>query len=280
MQKSTINIKSSLLNLSTPKVMGILNTTPDSFFSDSRISEQELLHNRILKMIDDGMDIVDIGGYSSRPGADDVTEKEEIKRVVNVIDYISKTFPKLPISIDTFRSKVAEKAIENGAGIINDISAGEFDKNMFNLVAETKAPYIAMHMKGTIKNMQTNPVYNNIMQEMMFYFSDKVNRLLQLGVNDIIIDPGFGFGKTVEHNYEILNNFELLHNIGLPILTGLSRKSIINKVLNTTPNQALNGTTVLNTIALLKGTQIIRVHDVKEAKQAIILVEKTINQTL
>ncbi|MCK5825128.1 MAG: dihydropteroate synthase [Ichthyobacteriaceae bacterium] len=280
MQKSTINIKGSLLNLSTPKVMGILNTTPDSFFSDSRISEQELLHNRILKMIDDGMDIVDIGGYSSRPGADDVTEKEEIKRVVNVIDYISKTFPKLPISIDTFRSKVAEKAIENGAGIINDISAGEFDKNMFNLVAETKAPYIAMHMKGTIKNMQTNPVYNNIMQEMMFYFSDKVNRLLQLGVNDIIIDPGFGFGKTVEHNYEILNNFELLHNIGLPILTGLSRKSIINKVLNTTPNQALNGTTVLNTIALLKGTQIIRVHDVKEAKQAIILVEKTINQTL
>ena len=277
MTKTTINIKGSLLDLSTPKVMGILNVTPDSFYENSRISKEEDIISQVETMITDGMDIVDVGGYSSRPGAKDVSEEEEIERVVPVIKIISDSFPNLPISIDTFRTKVAEASIKVGAGIINDISAGEMDKAMFDFVSEVNVPYIAMHMKGNPNNMQVNPEYTDVIQEILKYFSEKVNRLRQLNVNDIILDPGFGFGKTLDHNYEILNKFELLQNIGLPTLTGVSRKSMINKVLGTTPEEALNGTSVLNAVALTKGTNIIRVHDVKEAKQAILLTQKIKN---
>ena len=277
MTKTTINIKGSLLDLSTPKVMGILNVTPDSFYENSRISKEEDIISQVETMITDGMDIVDVGGYSSRPGAKDVSEEEEIERVVPVIKIISDSFPNLPISIDTFRTKVAEASIKVGAGIINDISAGEMDSAMFDFVSEVNVPYIAMHMKGNPNNMQVNPEYTDVIQEILKYFSEKVNRLRQLNVNDIILDPGFGFGKTLDHNYEILNKFELLQNIGLPTLTGVSRKSMINKVLGTTPEEALNGTSVLNAVALTKGTNIIRVHDVKEAKQAILLTQKIKN---
>ena len=274
MNKTTINVKGNLIDLSTPKVMGILNITPDSFYQNSRFSNHEEIINQINSMITDGMDIVDIGGYSSRPGALHISEQQEIERVVPIIKIINDNFPELPISIDTFRAKVAEESVISGAGIINDISAGEMDAKMFETVAELNVPYIAMHMKGTPQIMQNNPTYDDIINEITFYFSEKINRLRQLNVNDIILDPGFGFGKSIEHNYEILSKFEILHNIGLPILTGVSRKSMINKVLGIKAEDALNGTTVLNTVALLKGTNILRVHDVKEAKQAVTLFEK------
>jgi len=265
------------MDLSFPKVMGILNITPDSFYENSRISKEEDIVNKLNEMISDGMDIVDVGGYSSRPGAKEVSVEDEIDRVVPVIKIISKNFPELPISIDTFRSKVAEQAVLSGAGIINDISAGEMDKSMFDFVSEVDVPYIAMHMKGNPQTMQNNPEYEDVMHEMMLYFSEKVNKLRQLNVSDIILDPGFGFGKTVSHNYEILNKFELLQNLELPTLTGVSRKSMINKVLGTEPKDALNGTSILNTVALMKGTNILRVHDVKEAKQAVLLTQKIMN---
>ena len=274
MNKTTINVKGNLIDLSTPKVMGILNITPDSFYQNSRFSNHEEIINQINSMIADGMDIVDIGGYSSRPGALHISEQQEIERVVPIIKIINDNFPELPISIDTFRAKVAEESVISGAGIINDISAGEMDAKMFETVAELNVPYIAMHMKGTPQIMQNNPTYDDIINEITFYFSEKINRLRQLNVNDLILDPGFGFGKSIEHNYEILSKFEILHNIGLPILTGVSRKSMINKVLGIKAEDALNGTTVLNTVALLKGTNILRVHDVKEAKQAVTLFEK------
>lgn len=273
---STINVNGNLINLSSPKVMGILNITPDSFYKESRFSEREVIE-QVEIMMADGMDIVDVGGYSSRPGAKEVSEKEETERVLPIIKIINENFPDLPISIDTFRSRVAEQSIKYGAGIVNDISAGEMDNKMFELIAETDVPYIAMHMKGNPQTMQNNPVYEDVVMEMTYYFSEKINRLRQLNVSDIILDPGFGFGKTVEHNYEILNKFELLQNIGLPTLTGVSRKSMINKVIGTTPEDALNGTSVLNTVALTKGTNILRVHDVKEAKQAILLTQKILN---
>jgi dihydropteroate synthase len=271
MAKSTINVRGELLDLSVPRVMGILNVTPDSFYKGSRIIDKVDVVNKVRKMISDGMDIVDVGGYSSRPGAKEVSLKEELDRVIPIIEIISSEFPELPISIDTFRSEVVEKSISAGAGIVNDISAGEMDVDMFATVAQFQVPYIAMHMKGTPQNMQDNPTYDDVMLEMIRYFSEKVNKLRQMNVNDIILDPGFGFGKTLSHNYEILNRFQLLQNIGLPILTGISRKSMINKVLQITPDQALNGTTVLNTIALTKGTNILRVHDVREAKQSVLL---------
>lgn len=277
MTKNTINVKGNLIDLSSPKVMGILNITPDSFYKESRLSQQEDIISKVKTMVSDGMDIVDVGGYSSRPGAKEISEKEEIGRVIPIIKIISERFPSLPISIDTFRANVAEESVKNGAGIINDISAGEMDKSMFELVSEINVPYIAMHMKGNPKTMQNNPKYDDVILEMTYYFSEKVNRLRQLNVNDIILDPGFGFGKTLDHNYEILNKFELLQNIGLPTLTGVSRKSMINKVLDTSPEEALNGTSVLNTVALTKGTNILRVHDVKEAKQAVLLTHKILN---
>ena len=278
--KDTINIKGSLMDLSIPKVMGILNITPDSFYKDSRYVDSDKTIIQVSNMISDGMDILDLGGYSSRPGAKHITEQEEIDRVVPIIEIISKEFPDMPISIDTFRSRVAEKALGKGANIINDISAGEMDSNMFEVVSEANVPYIVMHMKGTPQNMSDNPTYDDVINDMLLYFSDKVNRLRQLNVSDIILDAGFGFGKTLSHNYEILNKYELLNSLGLPTLTGVSRKSLINKVLGTKPEDALNGTTVLNTVALMKGAKILRVHDVKEAKESVLLHQKIFNYSL
>lgn len=268
------NNKEIMSILDEPTIMGILNVTPDSFFDGGKYSNEGLIIEQVSKMINDGAKIIDIGGYSTRPNAKHIEEKEEINRVLPIISIISKTFPNIIISIDTFRSKVAKRAIENGAHIINDISGGSIDPNMFSTASELDVPYILMHIKGTPQNMQNNPSYKDVVKEVKEYFTNKINQLNQLGVNNIILDLGFGFGKTIDHNYQLLNALGQFNSFDLPILTGVSRKSMINKVLNTKPEEALNGTSVLNTIALMKGTKILRVHDVKEANECIKLVEK------
>lgn len=268
------NNKEIMSILDEPTIMGILNVTPDSFFDGGKYSNEGLIIEQVSKMINDGAKIIDIGGYSTRPNAKDINEEEEANRVLPIISIISKTFPNIIISIDTFRSKVAKRAIENGAHIINDISGGSIDPNMFSTASELDVPYILMHIKGTPQNMQNNPSYKDVVKEVKEYFTNKINELNQLGVNNIILDLGFGFGKTVDHNYQLLNALGQFNSFDLPILTGVSRKSMINKVLNTKPEEALNGTSVLNTIALMKGTKILRVHDVKEANECIKLVEK------
>jgi dihydropteroate synthase len=277
-RKTTLNLKGKLLDLSSPCVMGILNLTTDSFYSSSRISSVELALQRAEVILNEGGKFIDIGAYSSRPGADDVTAQEETDRIVPVVQAITKNFPDALISIDTFRAKVARNAIEAGAHIINDISAGNMDEAMFPTIAELKVPYIMMHMRGTPQTMQQNTEYNNLMLDMASYFSDKVGRLKSLGVHDIILDPGFGFAKTLEQNYEVLQRMEDLNFFELPVLAGLSRKSMIYKFLGGGPEQALNGTTTLNTIALLKGANILRVHDVKAAAECIALVTKVQQQ--
>ncbi len=274
LKKNTINCKGKLLNLDELHVMGILNLTPDSFFDGGSHTNEKLVVEKVQQMLNDGATFIDVGGYSSRPGAADVSEAEELNRVLPVVKLLAKEFPDILISVDTFRSNVAAKCVEAGAAMINDISAGELDAQMFETVKALQVPYVMMHMQGTPQNMQQNPVYENVTLEVLQYFAKKINQLNQLGVNDIIIDPGFGFGKTVEHNYELLNHLEDLRITELPILVGFSRKSMINKVLHTTPQEALNGTSVLNTLALSKGANILRVHDVLEAKQAIELYKK------
>lgn len=274
LKKNTINCKGKLLNLDELAVMGILNLTPDSFFDGGKHDNKQLIVSKVKKMLDDGASIIDVGGYSSRPGAADVTENEELNRVIPVIELLVNEFPEIIISIDTFRSEVAKQAIIAGAAIINDISAGNMDAKMFATVKELQVPYIIMHMQGTPETMQKEPTYNNVTLEVIDFFAKKINELNQLGINDIIIDPGFGFGKTVEHNYELLKNLEQFEILEAPILVGISRKSMINKILNTTPQEALNGTTTLNTLALSKGANIIRVHDVLEAKQVVELYKK------
>jgi len=249
--------------------MGIVNTTPDSFYDGGINNSIDNALTQVKKHMDEGATVIDIGGYSSRPGADEVTEHEELERVIPVIDAVLKSFPDTVISIDTFRSSVAYKAIEAGAAIINDISAGELDNNMFNLVADKQVPYIMMHMLGTPATMQMNPAYKNIVQDITLYFSKKIRELRKLGVNDIIIDPGFGFGKTLEHNYEILGKLNHFQALGVPLLAGLSRKSMIYKLLNTNAEGALNGTIAANMIALQNGASILRVHDVKEALECV-----------
>ena len=273
-RKTTLNVKGKLLDLSSPCVMGILNLTTDSFYSSSRISSLELAMQRSAEILNEGGKCIDIGAYSSRPGADDVTEQQETDRIVPVVEAITKHFPDALISIDTFRAKVASSAIEAGAHIINDISAGNMDEAMFATVAELKVPYIIMHMRGTPQTMQQNTAYDNLILDMAGYFSDKVSRLKKLGVHDIILDPGFGFAKTLEQNYEVLQRMNDFDFFELPVLAGLSRKSMIYKFLGGGPEQALNGTTTLNTIALLKGANILRVHDVKAATECIALVAK------
>lgn len=267
------NNNGMFLNLDEPIIMGILNLTPDSFFDGGKYLNNEAIIKQVNSMQYEGAKIIDIGGYSTRPNADEVSEEEELKRVIPIIALISKQFPDLVISIDTFRSNVAKKAVEAGANLINDISGGSIDKEMFKTVAELNVPYILMHIKGTPQTMQNNPTYINVVEEVKEYFTAKIAELNQLDVTNIVLDLGFGFGKTVEHNYQLLNALDEFNTFGLPTLTGVSRKSMINKVLGTTPKEALNGTTVLNTIALLKGTKILRVHDVKEAKEAVLLVE-------
>lgn len=228
----TINCKGQLIDLSNPKVMGILNITPDSFFDGGKYKDEAAILNQVEKMLNDGATFIDIGAYSSRPGAKHISEEEELARSLPVVELILKNFPKAIISIDTFRSAVAKASIENGAHLINDISAGNMDENMFQTVAELQVPYIMMHMKGTPQTMQQNPTYENVTTEVMQYFAEKIFALRKLGVNDIITDVGFGFGKTIDHNYELLNNLELFQSLEVPTLVGVSRKSMIHKLLN------------------------------------------------
>lgn len=273
--KTTINCNGKLLDLSQPVVMGILNVTPDSFYDGGKHSDIEKIKQHIEKMLSDGATIIDIGAYSSRPGAAHISEKEELQRLQPVLELILKEFPDLIFSIDTFRANVADISIKDyNATIINDISTGELDDKMFDVIARHNIPYIIMHMKGKPATMQQNPVYEDVVSEIIDYFVAKIDELKQKGVNDIIIDPGFGFGKTVEHNYMILNRLEEFKIIDLPLLAGLSRKSMIYKFLNCTPNEALNGTSILNTLAISKGASILRVHDVKEAAEVIKLYSK------
>ncbi|MES2747280.1 MAG: dihydropteroate synthase [Bacteroidota bacterium] len=270
----TINCNGKLIDLSSPKVMGILNVTPNSFYDGGKFSDDKAILTHVEKMLTDGADFIDIGGYSSKPNADEVSVDQELQRVIPVIQSIVKAFPNTLISIDTFRSKVASESIQNGAVIINDISAGSLDENMMQTVAKLQVPYIMMHMKGNPKTMQSFTQYEDIVKEMLFYFSEKVATARRLGINDLIIDPGFGFAKTIAQNFEVLNKLELFQMLELPLLVGVSRKSMIHKTLETTSEFALNGTTSLNTIALLKGAKILRVHDVKEAVECVKLFLK------
>ncbi len=272
-RKQTLNCKGKLIDISEPSVMAILNITPDSFYAGSRVSSVTEALKSAEKFIDAGATFIDIGAYSSRPGATDISETEEIERLVPVVQVISKAFPEVLLSIDTFRASVAEAGINAGAHIINDISAGNLDENMFATVAKLQVPYIMMHMKGTPQTMQEQPVYQNVTKEVFNYFSEKIKTLTAMGVKDIILDPGFGFAKTLEHNYQLLKELELLNFFELPLIVGFSRKSMISKVLNIKPEEALNGTTVLNTTALLKGANILRVHDVREAVECVRLVK-------
>lgn len=270
----TINCKGQLIDLLTPKVMGILNLTPNSFFDGGKYKDESSILNQVEKMLFDGTTFVDVGAYSSKPNAEFVSEKEELNRLLPVLKAIIKEFPKTLISVDTFRSRVAKNAVENGACIVNDISAGNLDDDMFQTIADLQVPYIMMHMKGTPQTMQSLANYDNIIKEILFYFSEKVAIARSFGINDIIIDPGFGFAKTTEQNFEVLSNLELFQMLELPFLVGVSRKSMIYKTLETTPEFSLNGTTVLNTIALQKGANILRVHDVKEAVECIKLINQ------
>ncbi|MEI7510270.1 MAG: dihydropteroate synthase [Flavobacterium sp.] len=269
----TINCKGNLIDLTSPKVMGILNVTPNSFFDGGKHNNEKTILSQVEKMLIEGATFIDIGGYSSKPNAEFVSEKDELQRLIPIIDKIIREFPKIILSVDTFRGKVAKESIKNGVAIINDISAGNLDDSMFQIVAELQVPYIMMHMKGTPQTMQTLTQYENISKEMMFYFSEKVAKVRSLGINDVIIDPGFGFAKTIEQNFEILRNLELFQLMDLPLLVGLSRKSMIYKTLDITAEMALNGTTSLHTISLLKGAKILRVHDVKEAVECVKLFE-------
>ena len=272
-----INIRGRLFDLSKPKVMGILNLTPDSFYDGGVHNEINKIEDHVNKMVNDGMDILDIGGYSSKPGAKNISVDEELSRVIPILKHIRKMFPELVISIDTFRSKIASTALDEGADIINDISGGTLDKNMMSVVAKNNCPYILMHMQGNPQNMQNDPSYGNVTLEIIQYLAQRIKIAHDNNIVDIIVDPGFGFGKTLEHNFEILNNLEKFNVLDTPILAGFSRKSMIYKTLKTSSEKALNGTSSLNTIALTKGAKILRVHDVKEAKECIILHEKTIS---
>lgn len=279
-RKSTLNCKGKLIDLSSPTVMAILNITPDSFYTNNRVQKVEEALKSAETFISQGAKFLDLGAYSSRPGAADIAIDEELHRLLPIVEAISKEFPETLLSIDTFRAKVAEESIFAGAHLINDISAGNLDTAMFETVAKLQVPYIMMHMKGTPQNMQENPTYENITNEVFSYFLDKIAMLKKLGLKEIIIDPGFGFAKSIQHNYQLLSEMECLKAFELPILAGFSRKSMITKVLNIKTDEALNGTSILNTIALQKGATILRVHDVKEAMECIKLHENVINPEL
>lgn len=269
-----INCNGNLIDLSTPKVMGILNVTPNSFYDGGKHKEINSIIHQVDKMLSEGADFIDIGAYSSKPSAEFVSEEEEIKRLVPIVKSLVETFPNIILSVDTFRAQVAKASVENGVTMVNDIAAGLLDDKMLETVAELKVPYIMMHMRGNPQTMQSLTDYNDIVKEMIFYFSERIQKARSLGISDIVIDPGFGFAKTVEQNYEVLHKMELFEILELPILVGVSRKSMIYKVLENSPQEALNGTSVLNTIALQKGAKILRVHDVKEAVECIKLVSK------
>lgn len=271
----TINVNGQLIDLSRPQVMGILNVTPDSFYSGSRKQTEWEIRERVEQIVNEGGQMIDIGAYSSRSGADDVSEEEEMRRLREGMKIVKELAPDMPASVDTFRANVAKMCVEElGVGIINDISGGELDKDMFKTVAKLGVPYILMHMKGTPQTMQQAPHYDDLMKEVMMYFAEKVQKLRDLGQKDIIIDPGYGFAKTLDHNYQLLRQQEMLQVFDLPLLVGISRKSMIYRLLDTCPQEALNGTSVLNTIALQKGANILRVHDVKECVEVVKIVRK------
>ena len=273
----TINCKGNLIDCNIPKVMGILNVTPNSFFDGGKHSDAEAILFQVEKMLQEGATFIDVGGYSSKPNAEFVSEQEELNRVLPIVQLILNRFPETLLSIDTFRSSVAKACLENGAAMINDISAGKLDDKMLETIANFQVPYCMMHLRGTPETMQTLTNYDAIVKEMLFYFSERVAAARALGINDLIIDPGFGFAKTTEQNFEVLQKLELFQTFELPILVGFSRKSMIYKTLNSNASEALNGTTVLNTLALAKGAKILRVHDVKEAVECVKLYEKTSN---
>ncbi|MEK6614845.1 MAG: dihydropteroate synthase [Bacteroidota bacterium] len=267
-----LTFKNKELDLSVPKVMGILNVTPDSFFDGGKYTDEKNILLHAEKMISEGADIIDIGAYSTRPHAQPISEEEELKRLIPAIKLVRKNFSDVIISADTFRSNVVIHAVNEGADIINDISGGSLDKEMFETIAKLKVPYILMHIQGTPQTMQINPHYKDVVKEVKEYFLKKIKNLQYFGVSQIIIDVGFGFGKNLEHNYTLLKHLSEFKEFGFPILAGISRKSMINKALDITPDTALNGTTVANTIALMNGANILRVHDVKEAKEAIQII--------
>lgn len=271
----SINCRGRLLDLTVPRVMGILNVTPDSFYAGSRVQTEEEIANRARQILDQGADIIDVGAYSSRPNAEHISASEEMRRLETGLKIIRTNHPDAIISVDTFRADVAEWCVRSyEVDIINDIAAGQMDEAMFPLVARLGVPYIMMHMKGTPQNMQLQPHYDNLIQEVFLYFAERVQRLRDLGAKDLILDPGFGFGKTLEHNYALMNHLEDFSIFELPLLVGVSRKSMIYRLLNSTPQEALNGTTVLNTVALLKGANILRVHDVSMAMEAVRIIRK------
>lgn len=270
----TINCKGKLIDFSTPRVMGILNITPDSFFDGGKYKNESDTLQQTEKMLTEGATFIDVGAYSSRPGAVHISEEEELQRIIPVIELLVKNFPEIIISIDTFRSKVATQTINAGAAIVNDISGGNTDSEMFTTIASLQVPYIIMHMLGTPQNMQQNPQYKDVTHELISFFAEQINKLHQLKVNDVLIDVGFGFGKTINHNYELLKNLALFKSFDTPILAGISRKSMLYKPLEISPQTALNATTSANTIALLNGANILRVHDVKEATEAIKIVQQ------
>ena len=269
----TLNCNGQLIDLDTPKIMGILNLTPDSFYDGGKYIDSENALVQTEKMLLDGATFIDVGACSSKPGAKEVSEEEEARRLFPVLEKLMHKFPNALFSIDTYRSQIADKSLKIGACMINDISGGKFDSKLMEVVGKHCAPYVLMHMKGKSKDMQANPKYDDIIQETLYYFSKKVQEAYQNGINDVIIDPGFGFGKSIENNYDLLKNLELFHALRLPVLVGVSRKSMIYKKLNIKPEQALNGTSILHSIALSKGTQILRVHDVKEAKECVDLLQ-------
>ena len=270
-----LNVNGHLLDLSVPQVMGILNVTPDSFYAGSRMQTEEDIANRAAQILAEGASIIDIGAYSSRTDAENISPKEEIRRLKTGLDILNRDYPDAVISVDTFRAEVGEWCVkEHGVAIINDIAAGEMDSGMFETVARLGVPYVMMHMQGTPQTMHKNPHYDNLLKEIFIYFARKIQQLRDLGVKDIIIDPGFGFGKTLGHNYELMAHLEEFSIFGLPLLVGVSRKSMIYRLLGGTPMESLNGTVVLDTIALMKGADILRVHDVREAVEAVKIVKR------
>ncbi len=269
-KKITLNCKGKILDLSTPKVMGILNVTPNSFFDGGKYTKKDEIKNQIEKMINEDVDIIDVGAISSKPNAKISDENEELKKLIPALEILNKYHSETLVSVDTYHSGIAKKAVnEFGVCMINDISAGNLDNKMFATIAKLNIPYIIMHMQGTPETMQNNPRYDDIINALITFFTDKIAQLKQFGINDVIIDPGFGFGKTVSHNYEMLRKLQTLKLFELPLLTGMSRKSMINRVLDCKPENSLNGTTVVNTMALMNGANILRVHDVKEAVETV-----------
>ena len=264
-----INCNGKLIDFDTPRIMGILNLTPDSFYDGGRKSTREDFIRHAEKMLQEGASFIDVGAYSSRPGATHISSQEEIDRILPVVEDLRREFPDIILSIDTFRSEVARSCVQAGAAIINDISGGSLDDKMLQTVADLQVPYILMHMRGTPRNMNNLTQYDDLVQDILFYFSEKISEARELGINDIIVDPGFGFSKTLEQNYQLMGKLDLFQSLELPILSGISRKSMIYNLFNTTPDEALNGTTVLNTVSLLQGANILRVHDVKEAFECV-----------